>query len=205
MSITNYGELQTAVGTWINKSNLAAYLPDFITLAATRIYYGSDDRELPSPAVRTHSMQARETPTPSAGVITLPTRYLATIRLSGNNGGAGWTLDFITPSAFSEFENFSGVASKYTFMNNAIHLAGTGAQTITHDYYQSFAAFVSGTDTNALLLAAPGLWLHAALLEAALFQKDDTEAARAFRMYMAIVGGLNKNRSEHAALVTRVG
>ena len=37
MSITNYSELQTAVAAWINRTDLTALLPDFITLAESKL------------------------------------------------------------------------------------------------------------------------------------------------------------------------
>ncbi len=37
MAITTYSELQSAVADWLNRSDLTARIPDFITLAETRI------------------------------------------------------------------------------------------------------------------------------------------------------------------------
>ncbi len=37
MAITTYSELKTALGNWLNRDDLTAVIPDFISLAETDI------------------------------------------------------------------------------------------------------------------------------------------------------------------------
>lgn len=196
MALANFGDLKTAMASWLNRADLAASLPDFISFAATRIYYGSDDEVLPSPPVRTWSMMTVAAPV-VASSIALPSQYLATILLQGDQGSAGTTIDYVSPSTFSLYKNNSGEAQKYTILNNAIYLSGTGSQTLTHHYYQSFAAFSADADTNALLTAAPNLWLYGALLEAYVFVADDENTKKYHRLFRGVVTGLNRVSEEH--------
>ncbi|TAL42095.1 MAG: hypothetical protein EPN91_09220 [Salinibacterium sp.] len=197
MALANYGDLKTAVGTWLNRADLAAYIPDFVTLGASRIYYGSKDTILPSPPVRTWSMQTSESPTVSAASFALPARYVSTILLRGSDGSSYWTIDYKSPSTFAEDFSNTGHASFYTILDNAIQLSGSQTTSIKHYYYQSFAAFSADGDTNALLTAAPSLWLWATILEANIFIGDDDGAKKAHRMFMSIATGLNANANEH--------
>lgn len=192
MSIANYGDLKSAVASWLNRTDLASYIPDFITSASGRIYYGSEDDVLPSPPVRTWSMQTVETPTVTNGSFALPTRYLQTILIMGDDGGSGTSIDFIAPGHWSQYNQSNGVGQYYTILNNAVQLSGTGTQTITHHYYQSFAAFSGDSDTNALLDAQPFLWVYGALIEAYVFVENDTNAKKFHRLFNGVAGALNK-------------
>jgi hypothetical protein len=194
MAIANYGDLKSAVAEWLAKSNLSARASDFIDLASTRIYYGSGGPAKTEP-VRTLEMQAFEAPVPVSRVITLPARYLNTIRLSGSTGSAGWTLEPISPAAISEYETYSGLPSYYTFLEGGILLSGQSAATYRHDYYRSFVPFSADDDTNALLTKAPGLWLYGAAIEASLYQKDDASMQRMLSLYNGVASAINRQVS----------
>lgn len=191
MSIGTYGELQTAVASWMAKSNLTSQIPDFITLASTRIYYGSADPQMPSDPVRIPEMQSRETPTITSGAFALPARYLETIRLRGSSGTTYWTMDYISPLAFADLEDSTDYGYVYTILNGEVQFRGTQA-TVVHDYYARFSDFASSSDTNALLTLAPGVWLWSALIEASIYQRDDAQAMRAYKMYASAVRGVNR-------------
>jgi len=205
MSIANYGELQTAVANWLAKSNLTSVIPDFINLAATRIYYGSSDPAMRSDPVRVPEMMSRETPTLSDGTFSLPTRYIETIRMRIADGNVYGTLDYISPTSFAEYEDRTDYAGVYTILNGQVHFRGTSG-TIVHDYYARFADFSESTDTNALLTSFPGIWLWGSVLEGELYNRDDAGASRAFRLYSSAVMSANRamNRSVMSSMVMRV-
>lgn len=205
MAISTYAELKTAVASWMAKSNLTAQIPDFISLAATRIYYGSSDPMMPSDPVRIPEMQARETPTLSSGTFSLPSLYLETIRMRVADGNVYWSMDYVSPAAFSDYENRSDYASVYTILNGQVHFMGTQG-TVVHDYYAKFAAFSADSDTNALLTQAPGVWLYGALIEASIYQRDDAQAMRAYKMFVSASRGINRTltRNVFSSLAMRV-
>lgn len=197
MSLATYGDLKTGVQNWLNRSDLSSYIPDFINLAATRIYYGSDDSVLPSMPVRTWSMMAAEAPTATNGVITLPARFLSTIKLSANDGGQGFTLQYKSPSQIAVYDNAGNLPQTYTILNGAIYLGGTGSGLIfRHDYYQRFADFSADTDTNDFLTSYPGLFLNAALLEANIFLGDDENAKKHHRLFNGIASGITNTAKD---------
>jgi len=207
MAIADFGSLQTALALWLNRSDLTSNLPDFISFAASRIYYGSDDEVLPSPPVRTWSMQAVDSPTITSGTFSLPTRYLATIMVMSDQGAGGTPLRYISPTQWAQYKIADNQAGSYTILNNTGYLSGSGAQTITHHYYQSFAVFSADADTNALLTAAPNLWLYGALLEAYVFVEADEQTKKYHRLFRGMATALNRVAKEHGGgtLAVRAG
>lgn len=171
MSISNYGELKTAVAGWLNRADLTAQIPDFIRLAEQRINYGSD-QPYPSQPLRIPAMQAQATGTITASAIAFPTRFLEPIRLAASSGGSDWTLDYLAPAAYSVHSNSAAVPTGYTVLNNSIVTSGTGAASYILDYYQAFASFSADADTNWLLTNAPGVYLYGALIESAPYLQD---------------------------------
>jgi len=194
MAISNFGELKSAVTEWLAKSNLSSRAADFITLAQTRIYYGSKDPVLGSEPVRVREMQTFEAPSTTVGAsvieFSIPTRHLETIQVVGSYGGEPYPLQYITPEEGAQLYKPGEPALYYTFLNGRMYAYGT-LGTIGHHYYQSFADFSADTDTNALLTKAPGLFLYGAMIEAAMYQRDDASAQRAYRMYVGTAAALN--------------
>jgi hypothetical protein len=205
MSITTFSELKTAVGSWLNKTNLTASVPDFVRLAEQRIYYGAE-APFPSAPLRIPAMQARETGTISSNTIDFPTRFVEPIRVAVSSGGNTQSLTYTPPERFSGASNSSSPPSCYTYLNNSIQTAGSGASSYTLDYYQSFELLSEDADTNWLLTNAPAVYLYGALLESAPFLYDDNRLQTWHAMYKAAITAVNRtaNRQGGGSLVTRV-
>ena len=197
MSISTYSELQTAVGVWLDRADLSSYVADFIALAETRIFYGSGD-PFPSEPIRVRAMQARATGSVASNVISYPTRFLEPIRLKVADGTSGWTLEYVTPSKYTELANNATDPSYYTFLNNQIETAGTDPIDYTLDYYQAFEA-LSVTSTNWLLTNAPGVYLYGALIEAHPFIGDDARLSTWGNLYKSLVTALNRTTKAPAS------
>lgn len=205
MSIANYGDLKTAVATWLNRGDLTSHIPDLIRLGEQRIAHGADAPWASQP-LRIPAMQARATGTISGSAIAFPTRFLEPIRLVASSGGEQWSLAYVAPERFAEPASSSAVPTVYTYLNNTIVTAGTGAASYTLDYYQSFAELAADADTNWLLSNAPGVYLYAALLEAAPFLMDDARLTVWHGAFAASVGAVNRSTHRQApgALAVRI-
>jgi hypothetical protein len=197
MSISTYGELKTAVGSYLNRSDLTSYIPDFIRLGERRISYGSDAPN-PSVPLRIPAMQNQSTGTITNSSISFPTGFLEVIRLKAVSGTNYWTLDYAPPNRFTEVENSSGLPTVYTFINNSIQTAGTGSASYVLDYYKSFTALASDADTNWLLANAPDTYLFAALLESAPFISDLEMINVWAGMYKSTISSLNRSTMKPA-------
>lgn len=204
MSISNYGELKTAVAGWLNRADLTAQIPDFIRLAEQRIHYGAD-QPYPSQPLRIPAMQAQETGTITASTIAFPTRFLEPIRLAGSSGGSEWTLTYLTPSAYSTHANSAAIPTGYTYLNNTIQTSGTGAASYVLDYYRAFASLSADADTNWLLTNAPGVYLFGALIETSPYIGDAMLGAwmASFKSSIAAVNRATKYQGG-GALAARV-
>jgi hypothetical protein len=196
MSITTYGELKTAVGSWLNRSDLTSYVADFVRLAEQRIYFGSDGTFQSQP-LRVPAMEAQTTGTVTGGSsISFPTRYLEAIRFQVSNGSTSWSLDYITPVQYARESNNTGYPSYYTYLNNTIVVDGDSSVSYTLDYYQSLDLFTTDSDTNWILTNAPGIYLYASLLEAEPFLRDDNRLQIWHGMLRSAASALNRSTNK---------
>ena len=180
MGLSNYAELQAAVGNWLARGDLAAQIPDFIALAEQRIFYGSDDPSFPSPPLRIRAMEETTDPAtyvtvPDVATLALPPGFLEARAL--------WLatdpvrdLDFVTQKQLAA--EWAGRAAArprvYSFAGDALRLGPTpdAAYGISLSYYRKFDP-LAVTPTNWLTINAPGIYLYAALLEAQPFLMKD--------------------------------
>lgn len=194
----NYGTLKSTIATWLNRSDLTTYIPDFVRFAEQRIHYGGSE-PYASPPLRIPSMQVRTTGSISDGRIELPEDMVELQRISVSVGGYNAELTYIPPQAYAELSNSQSTPSVYTIADNAILVAGTGAADYTLDYYEKFTGLLVDTDTNWLLTNAPTVYLYGALVETAPFLYDDPRFQMWFGMYRSAVGALNRSAIRPAA------
>ena len=137
-------------------------------------------------------MQTSTSGTITSSAIAYPTRFLEPIRVVATSGGTSWTLRYTSPERFAEDSNGQSTPVFYTLLNNQIQTAGTGAATYTLDYYQAFAALSADADTNWVLANTPGIYLYAALLEAAPFLGDTQLLQGWSSMLTASIASVNR-------------
>lgn len=180
MTIANYGDLQTAVANYLARNDLSSNIPDFITLAETRIFYGSDDPTYPSPALRIRAMEQTTNSSiyqtaAGAALVALPAGFLQA-RTVSIDGLPFSDLDFVTQKQLGALwaSGVQGRPRVYTFQGDSLRLGPTpdAAYGVTMTYYQRFDP-LAATPTNWLLSNAPGVYLYATLLEAEPFLMHD--------------------------------
>jgi hypothetical protein len=205
MSISNYGELKSAVGLWLNRADLTAYIPDLIRLGEQRIFYGADD-PYPSNPLRIPAMQTQETGTITSSTIAFPTRFLEPIRIAASNGLGTWSLVYVAPERYSEQSNSTGLPKVYTYLNDSLMVGGSESASYTLDYYQAFASLSADADYNWVLTNAPGVYLYAALIESAPFLGDPATLNQWVAMFKSSINALNRSTKYLAGgtLATRV-
>jgi hypothetical protein len=163
MAITNYEELTTALGRWLNRGDLVALYPDFISLAEERL----------NRSLRVRQMEMALTATAIAsGQVALPTSMVGikTLWLDGyeSNPLKAQTYEFVVAM------DSDGLATHWA-LADAIYFNGTG--TVEGVVYRSIPALTESDDTNWLLTAHPSAYLFGALMEAYLYIMD-AEAAQ---------------------------
>lgn len=165
MSITNYGELKTAVGNWLHRTGETALTnraPEWIVLAEDKI-----NLEL-----RIRAMETATDLTVNAQAVSLPTRYIGTRRIY-LSGTPNKPLEYMAPSNFWNrfLSTETGTPKAYTIEGENLQFGPAPDDTYTgkHLYWQAFANLSSDSDTNWVLSNARGLLLYGALLEASLY------------------------------------
>ncbi len=156
MAIGTYGQLKTAISSWLKRSDLTDIIPDFIGLAESNI----------SRDVRCRAMEQIATGTLTTTTLTLPTRFLEARNVSLN----GYPQKYVTPQEYAEQADWT--AGNYTVKGELFYFQSSTA-TYSIDYWQAFEPFAADGDTNWLLTNAPEVYLWAALAEAKTYIEGD--------------------------------
>ena len=186
MSISTYAQLQSTVSDWLNRDDLSAVIPSFITLAEADI-----NRKL-----RDWRMETRSTATLDVQYSALPADWLETIRL--NISGDTSRLELVSQGALAELRamrgDLVGKPTHYAHTAGSLELFPTPDQTYTAEmvYFAKVPTLSNSVTTNWLLTTAPDVYLYGALTQTAPYLKDDARTEIWASLYMAAIGGLNE-------------
>jgi hypothetical protein len=166
MSITTYAELQAAAANWLVRADLTARIPEFITLAESRL-----NRVL---RARLAETEAALTAVVGARTIPLPTGFAEPLALwILDSGGGRQTLRFEEPSLV-EASAIPGRPCVWGIdgANLAFERPCDQAYGLVLRHLANFA-LSDAQPTNALLSGHPDAYLFAVLCEAGPFLRDD--------------------------------
>lgn len=176
MAITTYAELQTAIADWLNRSDLTARIPDFITLAETRI-----NREL-----RAREQQVIATANVDTPFFALPGDFLEfkSFRIT-DTGGNAYELMLATPEQISAAlaeNSVSNTPRFVTIIGDQFQLWPSPDQLYVGSlaYVRKVPALSDAAPTNWLLTDAPDVYLYGSLMSAGPFLRD-SEALVTFK------------------------
>lgn len=157
MSITDYASLQTAVGNYLHRSDLTSQIPDFISIAETKL----------NRILRIRAMENITTGT-VAQTVALPAGFVEMIALTVTVGGTTYPVTYIPPT---QINSDSSTTYRYSLVGDNIYFVPIGSgESYTLTYYKKFDPLSSGA--NWLITNAPDVYLYASLLEAAPYMKD---------------------------------
>lgn len=187
MALTNYGELKTTIADWLNRDDLTAVIPDFITLATAQV----------NRRVRHWRAVKRATATADSQFLTLPSDWL-----EGRN--IQLSTDPVTPLRFASIQQMDEFRASNSTQGRpcwyAIH--GTylefvpvpdSSYTCEMTYYAKLAAMSADTDTNWLLTNFPDAYLYGSLLNAAPYLGDDERLMVWERLYEKVLMGIQRD------------
>jgi hypothetical protein len=169
MALATYADLQSAAADWINRADLTAVIPTFITLAEAKF-----NREL-----RLRDMMVRAEATTSNEFVAVPADFLENYSLELNMAQIGpqQSLAFIGPleAKVLKANKIVGLVRYYTIIDGAFELlpAPDGDTDVILTYYQKIPSLSDTATTNWLLTKSPDLYLYSTLLEAAPYLRDD--------------------------------
>ncbi|MGI9489099.1 MAG: phage adaptor protein [Geminicoccaceae bacterium] len=168
MSITNFGELKTAVENWMTRPDafITARIPEFIALGEAMLFTD----------LRVREMEASSTITTTAAQQTdsLPARFVQARSLYISGTGR---LEYRSPAEFrAVYSNLAtGTPAYFSIVGENFLWAPTpnAILSIVVDHYARPAAFSDDADTNAVISRWPNLYLYASLIHAAPYIAND--------------------------------
>lgn len=188
MSFTTYAELQTTIAGYLARSDLTTQIPDFITLAETRLR-----RDL-----RIRQMLSTTTLTCTSGTATvnIPSDFLE-VKDFVVTGNPVMPLNYESPSLFSRNSRSmdAGKPLNYTVLASTFKLAPIPDSNYTLSLVYSIAPpFLSTSNTsNTFLTVCPDLLLYASLLEAEPYLMNDARINTWGTMYDRAISSLTKS------------
>jgi hypothetical protein len=173
----NYGEIKSAVASWIKRSDLAGVIPTFITLTETDILRD----------VRVRAMETLVGINLGGEVQPHPDRLIEVRRLVI----AGDQYLYVTPEEYelntdARYKIFTSIGTNF-YING-----GEAGDTGTLTYTSSFAPLVADGDTNWLTENAPDVYLFGALRHASIYTLEDASVAKFAQLYAGAVERVNK-------------
>lgn len=170
MALSSYSTLQTAISTWLARSDLSSVVADFITLAEAKF-----KREPRLQYVAQRSLTV-------SGDTTLPTDFKSLIALYGDTDTLRGPIELVPPEKLAEAKMMygtSGAPFAVAVMGNTLTFAPSPDATYTLTMlYEGQITALSATETsNWLLLNHPDVYLYGALVEAEPYLKNDPRIA----------------------------
>lgn len=183
MSITTYAELKTAMADFLNRDDLTAVIPTFISLAEAQI----------ARDVRHWKQEKRVTTSVDERYENLPNDWLE-IKLVALTTGK--MLQTVSMSEMAEMRAASGTAAtpryvRLTADQIEFYPTPNAATDISMLYYARIPALSDTETTNWLLTDAPDVLLYGALMHSAPYLTDDARVPVWNSLYQAGVEKLN--------------
>ena len=189
MALDNYTDLQTAAGNWLNRADLAAQIPDFITIAETQLLRRfkmalAEGKMLPRPMVANNAAFAIPAATE---YVNLPADFLGVLSFTIDAPAVNPTsipqvqLDYIGPQNLAYLKQKRGQTASndtpgvFTIIGSQFQFLPIPDVTYTGNlwYWQKFATLSASNASNWILANHPDVYLFGALTAAAPYLMDD--------------------------------
>lgn len=198
MSIANLSDLKAAIGNWTARTNNAQFnlrVPEFITLAETRIFYGGQEPSRTEP-VRVRDMEVSANVVITTGAGTIPDvaagLFLEFKRLYWSYS-PDYRLDYVSPREFHAMDDRGlSLPNRVTIEGGQVLVRPAGTGTLKTVYWRRYAPLLLATDTNWLLTNAPAVYLQAALVEAWGYIRNPDAMQMALAAYKSAAEGVTE-------------
>lgn len=172
MALANKTDLVAAVADWLNRQDLTARIPDFVTLAETDL----------NRTLRVQDMIVRATAAITEQYTAMPLDYLKMQYLQMNTSKP-YEVEFRTPEVMRqqrrELYSVAGEPKIFTTIGSTLELAPTPDIEYVAEmaYFGKIPALTDDNPTNWLLTKHPDVYLYGTLIHSAPFLKDDERLA----------------------------
>jgi hypothetical protein len=188
VSITNYAELKSAIGDFLNRDDLTAVIPTFISLGEARIA-----RDL------NHWKQEKRVTTDiDERYEDLPNDWISIIQVQHTDGGV---ISSASSSEMADYRAQSNTPAKprywrLTANEMEFYPIPDATYNITMLYRARIPALTDADPSNWLLTYSPDVVLYAALMQSAPYLADDARVAVWGSMYQSGVEALNNESAQ---------
>lgn len=191
MAISTYAELKSAIADFLDRQDLTAAIPTFISAAESQM-----EKEIRHPRMMRRSegqIDSRYSPVPST--------WLETIRLH-ITGNPSYRLELTSLDDMLQLREQTGGGS-----GRPTHYAHFGENIevfpnpdteydIELMYYEKIPSLSDSNTSNWLLEVAPEAYLYGALVHSAPYLKDDARMQVWGALYAGAVAGVNKQADQ---------
>lgn len=188
MALSNYNDLLASVATWLNRTDLTAVIPDFVTIAESKIA-----RDL---RLRNQITASTLSTSATTRAVALPAGWIAfssvTVGATPPN-----VCEYVTTERLDTLYQEQGGSGRpfvYSIEGSNILFGPTpdAVYPVNVNFYQRFPALVSAS-TNWLLTNHPNVYLYACLREGAFYTKDQAGAQQWDGLYKQETSNVQKD------------
>lgn len=186
MAITTYTELKSTIADFLNRDDLTAIIPTFISLAEAQM-----ERE-----VRHYKMQKRSEGQIDTRYSQLPADFLEPVRFHLDDGRSS-RLELLSLDDMLQYRmetnDAQGKPRYYAVSGEAIEVYPTPDTTYSGEllYYAELEQLSDSNASNWLLEMSPDAYLYGALTQSAPYLKDDARMQVWSVLYSGAVAGTN--------------
>jgi|TARA_R100000482_G_scaffold47440_1_gene16615 hypothetical protein len=186
MALTTYDELKASIADFLNRSDLTSVIPDFITLAETKL-----NRE-----VRHWRMEKRSTATLDTQYSSLPDDFLEPIRMSLTSGDTH-TLEMVNAFQISNLRASNldtiGRPTSFAILDGSIEVFPTPDASYTLEllYYQKIDVLNSSNASNWVLTNHPDAYLYGSLIHSAPYLAEDNRIQTWAALYKSAIDAIS--------------
>ena len=183
MAITTYDELKDSIAKWLNRDDLTAVIPDFISLAEASI-----SRDL-----RHFKQEKRVTTVANERYENLPNDWLEILQVQLTAGGVISSMSSVEMEKLRAQSDAAGTPKYMRLTADQIEFYPTPNDDyeITLQYYARIPALTTVDNVNWLLRDAPDVLLYGSLVASAPYLADDARTQIWASLYRAGIEGLN--------------
>lgn len=188
MPLSTYAELQTSIGSWLNREDLSSQIPDFIRLAEAQMAEDLEDH---------WRLEERAEVTSNGRYIERPDNWRKTIRLTAD--GDYKPMKLLNAAEMGDLrygqDNATGQPRFYRHVENLFELFPTPGDDLTLrlDYLKQLEPLSDSNTSNWVLDEAPDAYLYGSLMHAHVFLIDDQRVQQFAAVYSAVIARLMRS------------
>ncbi len=182
MALTSYSELKSSIADWLNRGDLTAVIPDFISLAEAQM-----ERKLP-----TQKMVKRANATIDTPFSAIPSDLLSVKSLVLTSTAPVQPLVFLTEDELDAKKYVYRTTGKplyFALVGNQIEVlpAPDTGYTAEVTYVATLPKLSDSNTSNWVLARHPDVYLYGSLLQAAPYLRDDERVGLWSSQYQAAI------------------